>query len=321
VILLIPFLHYEFIQQAKANFHYVFYSYAIRQGVFFLCILLGILVFENLTLKQLVYFQIFSLLVSLPFAHYYAKKLLGFTKIKNFKLVMELWRYGKYVLGTNISSLIYRNTDHFMLASMVSSTAVAYCNVAVRVSNLVDLPSTVAAEALFPKSAEASTKINKDEQLKNLYEKTVGMTLSLVIPISIIILVFPNLIITLLAGEAYIKSASILQVTILYGLLLPFARQFGTLMDSIGRPHQNFYLVFSMAILNFCFNYLFITYYGDIGAAYGTLVTYLFGFVTCQIILKKTLGITMKNIIVNIFHSYYLLFIRIKGKPTNKLVK
>jgi O-antigen/teichoic acid export membrane protein len=101
-----------------------------------------------------------------------------------------------------------------------------------------------------------------------------------------------------LAGKKYDDAIPILHVTILFCLFVPFARQFGTIMDSIGKPKLNFKLTAFMAALNVGLNFLFISRFGVIGAAYATLTSYVTGFVIGQTILKKQLDVNFLNAFV-----------------------
>jgi O-antigen/teichoic acid export membrane protein len=81
-------------------------------------------------------------------------------------------------------------------------------------------------------------------------------------------------------------------------------RQAGTVLDSMGKPKINFYLTLSAAVVNVVSNVVFIHFYGPIGAAYGTLVSYLIIIIVNQIFLRKFLDVSFMNILYSLF-SYY----------------
>src|SRR5690606_40764722 len=87
-------------------------------------------------------------------------------------------------------------------------------------------------------------------------------------PVLIFVLAFTEFIITLVASKGYLDTVSILQVTILYSIFTPFGRQFGTILDSIGKPKITFSIVLLNLVLNIISNYIFINAFGVIGAAY-----------------------------------------------------
>jgi len=94
-------------------------------------------------------------------------------------------------------------------------------------------------------------------------------------------------------AEKYLEAAPVLRLTILYGVFLPFAIQFGTILDSIGRPKINFTFTLIGVILNVTLNYIFIKVLnmGIFGAAYGTLLTYGISFALYQIVLRRMFGV------------------------------
>src|SRR5690606_13239672 len=110
--------------------------------------------------------------------------------------------------------------------------------------------------------------------VKNLYEKAVGAILAFMIPAILLVWIFAHYIIWFVAGAQYLDAVPILRITMLYGLFMPFAVQFGTVLDSIGLPKINFYFTLANLILLGAIDYFFIWGFGTIGAAYGTLLAY-----------------------------------------------
>ncbi|MEM1122078.1 MAG: polysaccharide biosynthesis C-terminal domain-containing protein, partial [Bacteroidota bacterium] len=80
--------------------------------------------------------------------------------------------------------------------------------------------------------------------------------------------------------------------------------QMGTALESIGKPNINFYCTVAGFILNIVSNYIFISWLGMMGAAYGTLLTYFLTFIITQIILYKMLKVNTLNAFKNIWLFY-----------------
>ncbi|NJM25690.1 MAG: hypothetical protein HC859_09575 [Bacteroidia bacterium] len=85
-------------------------------------------------------------------------------------------------------------------------------------------------------------------------------------------------------------------MTVFYTLIIPFNRQFGTIMDALKMPKLNFYLLLAVGVLNVIFNYFFITTWGIVGAAYGTVSAYCLVFVLNQLILYYKFKISLLKI-------------------------
>ena len=304
LVLLIPFSHFEYMQQAHHRFSGILSSYLVRQGVLFVLIGVTILLPKNEHyLRNLVIFQTLGVAAGALVGYRYARQFMAKQWAYSKEWLGTLWGYGKFVFATSLSSLIFRSTDQIMVASYISTAAVALYNVSIRVTNLMDIPSTVASEVMFPKSVKISSE-NDDGRTKYMYEKSVGIILAFMLPVSLFIMVFPGEVIRLIAGEKYLDATELLQITIIYSLFLPFLKQFGTTMDATGRPNVNFLLIFFLAILNIVSNYVFILYFGLLGAAYGTLFTYVVSFVANQMILRRIFNVSTWNVIRQLPTTY-----------------
>jgi O-antigen/teichoic acid export membrane protein len=111
--------------------------------------------------------------------------------------------------------------------------------------------------------------------------------LALILPMVLALYFFSEFFITITFGKDYLEAADILKVTVLYSLIIPFNRQFGTVMDGLKKPQINFYLLVLAAVINVALNYMGIKYYGLIGCAYATLISYCLLFAMNQIILYR----------------------------------
>jgi O-antigen/teichoic acid export membrane protein len=140
--------------------------------------------------------------------------------------------------------------------------------------------------------------------VRDVYIKSVSVILALTLPFVIPLYFFSEEVITLVFGAEYIEAAAILRVTIFYSLIIPFNRQFGTLMDGLKHPKINFYLLVMVAVLNVAFNFIFLKQFGLIGSAYATLLSYCIVFIINQIILQRMYGINTFKVIGGIFWWY-----------------
>ena len=66
----------------------------------------------------------------------------------------KLFNYGKYAFGTSVSSTVFSSIDQMMLGSYLSAAAAGIYNIAVRVTNLVEIPTNAIAAIVFPQSAK-----------------------------------------------------------------------------------------------------------------------------------------------------------------------
>jgi lipopolysaccharide exporter len=173
------------------------------------------------------------------------------------------------------------------------------------------------ADVAFIKAARIDN--TNRTQVKHMYEKTTGAIMVFSLPALLFILCFPELVLQILAGKDFVKAAPILRVTAFFGFILPFLKQYGTIMDATGFPHVNFRTNLLAVFLNVTFNYIGLKTFGYLGAALGTLLTYLCIFLTTQRILYKKFGVTVWQVFVNTFSFYIVLFDVIRSYTTRRL--
>lgn len=293
VLLLIPFSHFEWIMYSRSQFKELFWTFFWRQAITLLLLVIAIAAKDKVSLNELVYFYLIGILVGSFVGYRYVKNFLTHTFVFSMEWFKKLWHFGKYVFGSGVSTLVFANAGGMMLSPLLGSTAyTASQSIAARVLNLADMPSQVLSDILFPKSANREIAANK-HMIKYYYEKTVGATLCLSLPIVLFIVLFPKFIIRILADQQYYDAAPFLQVTAVSVLFLAFLKQWAVIIDSGGRPQINFMLITFMAVLNVGLSYFFIMEFGFMGAAHALIITHVIGFIVTQILLNKYYNVSI----------------------------
>ncbi len=82
------------------------------------------------------------------------KKFVSFATEISKKWVKELFKYGVFTFGTNVSSTIYKSLDTWMLGTILGKPNVVAFAPAIRVSNLVEVPTDTLTSILFPKLSQ-----------------------------------------------------------------------------------------------------------------------------------------------------------------------
>lgn len=297
------------IEQANLSFRGSFVTAVAGQIINLIyisyCYFFGI----HFNLIDLVYIYIVSASAGMFISYLFAKKYLRFSFSIQRQRVKELFNYGKYSFGTSLGAMVFGSIDQWMLGALHSPSAAGAYNIAIRITNLVEVPTGTVARIVFPQSAKRMEAEGKTA-IKYLYEKSVGTILALLIPGLLFLFLFADYVVDFLAGEKYEDAVPILHVTILFCLFVPFARQFGTIMDSIGKPKLNFIITASMAGLNVLLNFILIHQFGVIGAAYATLISYMIGFIIGQSILRKQLDVNFLNAFIYAVKFYPEFFSR-----------
>jgi len=302
---------------ATMNFKAVSYQYLVRQSFFLFVVCFYWISHFKLTAVSLSIYFLISIILSTFVALNRTKDILklGFKGYK--KWTPQLWHYGKYIFGTNVSAQAFRSADAFLTSGIYSPALSAWYNASNRISNLVDLPSQVLADVAFVKAARIDNT-NK-EQVKNMYEKTTGAIMVFSLPALLFIFCFPEFVLHITAGSSFVKAAPILRITAFFGFILPFLKQYGTIMDATGFPQINFRTNLMAVFLNFTFNYIGLKTFGYLGAAMGTALTYTLIFLTTQRILYKKFGVNIWQVFVHTFSYYIVLYGLIRSYTTRRL--
>jgi lipopolysaccharide exporter len=291
------------IEQANLKFSGIVITNFVRQIVFFIFVFLGFLTKSEISLSQLIWVQILSVSISVVISYFHVKSFLTF-RFKFYRdWISKLFNYGKYAFGTSVSSILSGTIDQMMLGALLSPAASGAFNIAIRITNLVDIPTNAVATVVFPQSAKRM-ETDGPEAIRYLYEKSVGTILAILIPGLILLYFLAGPVVHFIAGEKFNDTIPLLKVTLLYCLFIPYGRQFGTILDSIGKTKLTFIIVLSTATLNLTLNYFFIIKYGVIGAAYATLTSNLIGFIAAQSILKKQLQVNVLHTFIYAFRFY-----------------
>ncbi|MET0635106.1 MAG: oligosaccharide flippase family protein [Chitinophagaceae bacterium] len=310
LVVLIPFSYLEVFFVTKMDFRAVFFMYLVRNGILLAAlaiIFLGGIV--QLTLQVLITVYGLTATAGLIMGLIMSRRHERMPVTRDYRMLPGFIAFGKYVFANNLFSLIFRSVDSFTTASFISSTASAFYSTCARITNLVDVPSQVFADIMFPRAAQVM-KSNDLPGLKRMYEKTVAATLTFTLPAILLILLIPRFTLNILAGPEYLKAAPILQIVVFYGFFLPFIKQFGNIMDVLNKPQTNSILMLVFASLNIGLNFLGIRMFGLYGPAFATLFSYFLLFVVTQIILTRILGVSRINICKNVI-SFYPIFLSI----------
>ncbi len=301
-IVLTPFTQINYLEQANHSFAGVFWSSAVRQGLFFVIVVICYWFVPGLPLIFFASMQTLSAFFGLVTAFLISRKLLPKHYSIDWSLFRRLFRFGKYILGTGVTSAVGKNTDQVVLGS-VSHPIVALYNAGVRILNFIEIPSAAISNIVYPKIAErASTDGN--EGIRDLYEKSVATILGFILPVIFAILLMPEFVLRLTAGERYVDAADILRIMVLASLLAPFNIQLGSACEVMNKPQMAFYINLVSNILNVILNIIFIKYFGIIGAACAFGLTVAFIFLVGQIYLRRQIGIRFTRIFTRLIQFY-----------------
>lgn len=321
LVAMVFFSHFEAIQQSHFDFKGVFAGGLVRQLVFFLFLIIHLIFKVPLSMYLLGIYQSLCVVMGAVILYFYSKKYLLHRFHPTVDWTKKLMGYGGYIFGSNVISSVFSNLEQFLTAAYMSAGSVAYYNAAKRINGFIDIPTYAAADIVFPKMSQASA-IEGVNKVKYLYEKMVAVLLSVIIPAAIFVILFPKIIIRIIAGEDYISAAPILQIYMLISIIGTPQHQAATSLYSVGKTKLCFYLNMLSLFIKLAITYICLIYFGFYGAAIGSLITSVIIIIIWYFPMKKEVGLTLANI-PRYSREYYVTayyFVKrlIAGKPAKK---
>jgi len=311
MISMIFFSHFEAIQQSHFDFKGVFTGHLVRQLTFSLFIFYHFLFDSGVALHYLALYQSISIILGTTTIFIYSRKYLLYhfnpTKIWAKRII----NFGGYIFGSGLISNIVSNLDQIMTATYLTPKSVAYYHAATRINGFVDLPSYAASEILFPKMSLAS-EIEGINKVRYLYEKMVSILLSIVIPTAIFVIIFPKMVLNIIAGTQYSIAAPILQLYMLNSILGTLQNQAANVLNSIGKPALCFKLNVVSLTAKIIITYICLVSFGFYGAAIGTLTTTITAGIVWYIVIRREIGVSIQHILKYILDFYKITYTRIK---------
>ncbi len=310
---LILHTHNVILMQANFNFKAYFLAGIAKSFPFFLILLLFYISNAPLSLTTLAWCLNATFAIATMTSYLQVKGNLHIGLFWDRYWISKIFHFGKYVFGTNLVSVLSSALDKFFLGALLSPVEVALANTAGRASNLIEIPVNSIVSVAYPKATEAYEK-NELTKVKDIYEKSVGMMLSFTIPLFIIIFLFADAIILLIAGKAYSDAGAFLRILSFFAIIKPFDRQAGVFLNAIGKPGADMLLVICHFTITILFSWAFIVWLGLIGAAYAMVMSMCIVLAAKLFLLHKFIPIEpMKPFTLAINNYPYFFKYIIKG--------
>jgi O-antigen/teichoic acid export membrane protein len=212
----------------------------------------------------------------------------------------ELLNFGKYSMGTLISTSLLKSADTFILGliPLLGVDAVAIYSIPLKLTELLEIPLRSFAATIYPRMAKAAGLGNM-QQVGGILTDYTGMLLLLFVPMLLFCEVFAYPLVLLFGGAQYVAAVPIFRLYILYGLVLPIDRLTGVALDAIGKPKVNLYKVLVMATINIVGDVAAIVLFKSLMAmAAVTILNTMVGAYVGYAVLRRHLSINGSHLLV-----------------------
>jgi len=182
-------------------------------------------------------------------------------------LLVDSWP----LLLSGMAIIIYMKIDQIMLGQMVGDQAVGIYSAAVRVSEVWYFIPMMIVASVFPVILEAKRRSEAQyyELLQQLYDLMVWLSVSVALPMTYL----STTVVTLLFGEAFTKSGTVLAIHIWAAVFVFLGVTSGQWFLAENRQVLGFQRTALGLVVNVALNFLWIPEFGPVGAAVATVVS------------------------------------------------
>ena len=257
----------EIIFQKELNFKYEFmFRISIYALDAFVTIVLVIL---TKSVFSLAFGMISGVLLEIFISFYFIKPVPKL--IFNKKKLLEMFHKGKWVTFYGLLNYVAQNTDDIAVGKFLGANPLGIYQIAYKLATFsVTEVTDVVNKVFFPLYAKMS---EDKEKLRSAFLKSTAVLSIIVIPINLIIFLFPKEIILLLVGSKWLGAINVLRVLAVYGMFRSLVGYPSSLFLALG--HQKFvaYMTFFRAITLVITLLPFIYLFGMIGAAFAAIAS------------------------------------------------
>ncbi|HSJ66763.1 MAG TPA: oligosaccharide flippase family protein [Anditalea sp.] len=309
-----PFNISTWISQASERFDHILYVRIINQGSFIVFVF-SLFFFAEVTLLTVVYANLASFFLTSLVTMITGWARVDTIKNKTTEGIKTIFNYGKYSVGTVLSSNLLKSSDSFIIKAMLGPAALAIYNVPQRLMEIIEVPLRSFVATAMPRMSAFYNQGNK-EKVTEIMKKNAGLLSLMLVPVAIVAFVLADYIVLIIGGEKYYgtEAGNLFRIFMVFGIFLPIDRFLGITLDMINRPKLNLIKVIIMLSVNVV---------GDIGGillfenlyvvAWVSIFTFLAGIAFGYKALRQYLAFTL-NDIVSHGYSELRLFINTKLK-------
>jgi O-antigen/teichoic acid export membrane protein len=290
----LPFTFSLWLQQMNGHFNRIMYIRLILSVPFVGFLLSGF--FFPLQLNTLIQVHLLSYLVASLIVIFCGWSNISSVFKASAAVIRKLLSFGKYTMGTLISTNLLKSTDTFMISWYLGPAALAAYSLPYKLIELVEIPLRSVAAALLPQAARHSNQYNL-LAVKALFYRYTALLTMVLLPVSLLMFLFAKEMVVILGGEAYASSAGIFRCFVVYSLFLPLDRFLGITLDVLNKPQFNLLKVALMVLINIGGNLLAIHFFASpVFIAVATVVTVVSGCLLGWLLLKKIAAVKLSEL-------------------------
>jgi len=283
--LLYPFQVIDFYFQSNLKSKYTVLSQQIATVIAALLKILGMirgysieyfvwLILAELIVSTICQIIIYKLKIKLP--------KWSFNRLLAFKMLKESFP----IIFTGFFIVIYMRVDQLMIQKMLDTKSLGNFSAAIKLSEAFYVVPGIIAGSLFPAIING-LKISREEYLNRMQRLYSVFTLLCLI-VSLGVIIFGDLIVSILYGDAYTQTSSVLKVHFCNSVFVFFGVAYSQAFIVEGMQKFTTINTIVGAVINIVLNFYFIPKIGIVGSAIATLIAQFYSGFFCLLLFPKT---------------------------------
>ena len=312
-LLSLPFNFATWVLQAAHRFDKIVQIRMLQNGSFL--VLLGILFFlKQVTIHNVLYAYAVSLFVTSIYCMFFKWTALSTMAARSREQVTQLYRYGRLIVGSMVSSSFLNYSDNLVLRTMLSPAAVAVYSIPQKFMEVIEIILRSFVATSQPTISAAANR-NDWKEVSRAFCRYTGTVTILILPFVVGLLLFTKPLILILAAKAYLPATDIVRIFLLSAILYPIDRFIGVTLDMINKPLINFYKNLLKLVLNIILDITLVLLFADIRAvAIASSLNLLFAVIFGYYFLRRSLPLVkIKDIWSYGWQECRILFSKIKS--------
>jgi stage V sporulation protein B len=251
-------------------------------------VLLFLLFTPNLFSAALAWVIAYAALVILYGAFYYRNRTQAIPLTLKHAKTVYAYALPSFLAAAGL--LLFYNVDTLIITYFLGTYATGLYNVSLPVANLLLVFSLPFSVILFP-IVSGLWKPKTKKQVQPLLDSFYRYTFIACLALAAVLLVTGKQLIVVFFGEAYIGAYAALVILIGASLIRSLVELQFSVLAGIGAVRTRAALLFIALAVNVVLNILFVQFFGIVGAAAATTLSFLLLFITTTFYLRKS-GIT-----------------------------
>lgn len=253
----------------------VVFRYVILNSLFLILLIVAIAI--RLPFVTVFYAYLTALVITFAVLTIYAAEKLpqrmGSTNIKDTPPVAkELLIFSAPLMGVIMLRMIITWADTLMLGYFKTPDVVGLYNAAHPMAQFISEPLNALALIYLPIATGLYSR-NLMSEMKRNYTVCTKWLMFITLPIFLILFLFPEAVLNLFFGTAYVPAATALRILCLGFIISNLLGPNGIMLLAMGRPRFLMWVTLTTAILNVALNLFLIPPLGMVGAAIASAVT------------------------------------------------